>query len=79
MSTTITSAVLEWHTKTRRMGCVAAANWLCKRVDGFYPLRKRFYLPHGSDKNGRFWEHVVATNGIIEIDLAPYANKPKIS
>lgn len=66
----------EWQSKRRRMGCVAATDWFCRRQPEFYPLRRRFYLPSGSDRNGEFWEHVVATNGIIEIDLAPYANRP---
>ena len=57
------------------MGCVSATKWFCQRVKGFHPIRKRYYYPNGSDKNGRYWEHVVASNGVIEIDIAPYANK----
>lgn len=59
------------------MGCVAATDWLCMRVPEFKPLRKRMYLPGGTDKNGLLWEHVVATNGKIIIDLAPYADRSK--
>lgn len=67
----------EWTTKKRRMGCVSAAEWFCERMNGFYPIRKRFYLEGGTEENGNFWEHVVITNGIIEIDVTPYNNKPK--
>lgn len=57
------------------MGCAAATDWFCRRVAGFSPLRVRRYLPSGTDKNGLFWEHVVASNGSVVIDLAPYADR----
>ena len=52
------------------MGCVAATNFFCKRVSGFYPERITRYTP-----TGEIFEHVVATNGSIRIDLAPYADR----
>ena len=57
--------------KTCRMGCVAATNWFCSKVPGFYPKRLTRYT-----ENGEVYEHVVATNGIVVIDLAPYADAP---
>lgn len=74
---TIDEACTEWTTKQRRMGCVAAVDWFCKRVEGFHPLRLRRYMEGGTRANGNFWEHVVATDGNIYIDLAPYADKPR--
>lgn len=71
----IDDAIAKWESRKRRMGCVAATDWFCRRVRGFEPLRLRRYLSGGTDENGRFWEHVVATNGRIVIDLAPYADK----
>lgn len=65
----------EWESKTRSMGCVAATNWFCSKHKTFKPLRKRFYYPGGTDSNGKFWEHVVATDGKIEIDMSPYNNQ----
>jgi len=69
-------ALEEFNSKKRRMGCVSAVNWFCKRVDGFYPLRKTYIIKDGQYK-GEVYQHVVATNGEIEIDVAPYANKPR--
>lgn len=63
-----------WYSKRRRMGCVSATAWLCKRVPRFEPLRLRRYLQGGTDLNGNYWEHVVASDGVITIDLAPYAD-----
>ena len=40
-------ALNEWNSKKRRMGCVSATNWFCKRVDGFVPLRKTFVITSG--------------------------------
>jgi hypothetical protein len=68
----IEQAIKEWTTKSRHMGCVAATNWFIKRVKGFYPKRCSYFT-----KNGEIFEHVVATNGVVTIDLAPYANKPR--
>ena len=53
------------------MGCVAATNWFCKRVAGFYPERLTRYT-----SQGEIFQHVVATDGVIRIDLAPYADRP---
>jgi len=66
----------EWQSKKRRMGCVSATNWFCRRIPKFHPLRLRRYLPNGNDSNGLLWEHVVATDGKVIIDLSPYADKP---
>ncbi len=64
-------AIREWKTKKRRMGCVAASRWFCKRVPGFHPVRLVRYTAKGEK-----FEHVVATDGKIRIDLAPYADDP---
>jgi len=53
------------------MGCVSASQWFTKRVPGFYSERLNRYT-----KDGDFFQHVVATDGIIRIDLSPYADKP---
>ena len=53
------------------MGCVNATKWLCNRVNGFYPERLDRYTC-----DGYVYQHVVATNGLIRIDLSPYADKP---
>jgi hypothetical protein len=73
----IDEALKEWSSKKRRMGCVNATDWFCKRVEGFKPKRLRRYMQGGTDKNYLFWEHVVATNGEIIIDLSPYADGPR--
>lgn len=64
---TIDEAIIEWQLKTRRMGCVATANWFCKRVKGFKPERINRYT-----KSGEVFQHVVAAMGTIRIDLASY-------
>lgn len=64
-------ALTEWYSKRRRMGCVAATDWLCKRVAGYYPERLTRYT-----KDGDKYQHVVATNGVIRIDMAPYNDGP---
>lgn len=69
---TIEQAIAEWRTKNRRMGCVSATDWFCKRVNGFYPIRKTYYT-----MAGEVYQHVVATNGVIELDIAPVNNRPK--
>ena len=68
---TLDNALAEWYSKDRRMGCVAAANWLCKRVPTFRCERLTRY-----SSDGHVYQHVVATNGLIRIDLAPYADAP---
>ncbi len=68
---TLDEAIAEWKTKRRRMGCVSATQWLCRRVPGFQPLRKTFYTAEGE-----IYEHVVAHDGVVEVDLAPYNNGP---
>ncbi len=67
----IDEAIIEWKQKNRRMGCVNATNWFCKRVSGFYPKRITRYT-----KDGYIFQHVVATDGMIVIDIAPYSDKP---
>jgi hypothetical protein len=68
---TIDEAIKKWQSKKRRMGCVSGTNWFCQRVKEFYPERLNRYT-----KNGDLFQHVVATNGIIRIDLTPYADSP---
>lgn len=68
---TIDQALSEWYTKKRRMGCVAASEWFCKRVPGFWCERLTRYT-----ENGELFQHEIATNGRIRIDLAPYADGP---
>ena len=68
----IDEAVSEWSLKNRRMGCVNATKWFCKKVNGFYPKRLTLYTD-----NGEIYQHVVATNGVIDIDISPYACKPR--
>lgn len=66
----IDDALKEWVSKKRYMGCVSATDWFCKRVKEFYPERLDRYT-----EKGELYQHVVATNGIIRIDLAPYADR----
>lgn len=68
----LNSVLKEWQSKTRRMGCVSAAKWFCRRVPSFKPERVKRYT-----KDGEVFEHVVCTDGIIRIDLAPYADQPR--
>ena len=69
--TTITRALLEWESKPRKMGCVAATKWFCKRVQRFRPVRLTRYT-----STGRCFQHVVATDGVIRIDLVPGMDSP---
>ena len=68
---TIDQAIAEWLSKSRRMGCVATADWFCKRVEGFKPKRLTRYT-----KDGEVFQHVIAANGHIQIDLAAYNDGP---
>jgi len=70
----IDAAVAEWQSKNRRMGCVSATDWFCQRVSGFEPERLTRYT-----QEGEVFQHVVATNGKIRIDLAPYADGPDVA
>lgn len=67
----IQAALDEWQSKKRRMGCVSAAEWFCVRVSGFYPERLDRYT-----SQGELYQHVVATNGRVRVDLTPYADRP---
>ena len=67
----IDKALHEWRSKKRRMDCVAATDWFCARVPGFTPLRITRYT-----KEGDTFQHVVATDGLVVIDISPYADKP---
>jgi len=67
---TIDKAIKEWKSKERRMGCVAATYWFCKRVERFQPERMDRYT-----KDGDYFSHVIATDGKIRIDLTPYADR----
>lgn len=66
---TIDNAITEWKAKDRRMGCVSATDWFCKRVVGFIPKRLTRYT-----ESGDIFQHVIATDGIVVIDLASYAD-----
>jgi hypothetical protein len=68
----IDEAVAEWSSKKRSMGCVSATDWFVRCVSGFKPVRLNRYT-----KNGDLFQHVVASNGVVVIDLAPYADLPK--
>lgn len=68
---TIDSAIIEWKAKRRQMGCAAASKWFCCRVAGFVPKRLTRFA-----KSGEVYQHVVATDGRIVIDLAPYSDHP---
>jgi hypothetical protein len=67
----IDNAVKEWQSKKRKMGCVGATKWFCSRVPGFHPERLNRYT-----QTGELFQHVVASNGKIRIDLSPYADVP---
>jgi hypothetical protein len=69
---TIDSAIKEWKSKNRRMGCVNATDWFCSKVPGFYPERLTRYT-----ESGDLFGHVVATDGLVRIDLSPYADRPR--
>jgi hypothetical protein len=69
---TLQQALHEWRSKKRRMGCVSATHWLCSRVNGYRPERLTFYT-----KGGDLYQHVVATDGRVRIDLSPYACRPR--
>ena len=60
-------ALTEWKSKKRRMGCVAATDWFCARVDGYVP--KRLKRPD--------WDHVVAVNLLTcdIVDLTPHLDR----
>ena len=68
---TIDNTIKKWESKRRRMGCVDATNFFCKRNPNFYPERLTRYT-----KEGEIFEHVIATDGKIRIDFAPYMDKP---
>ena len=67
----INEAILDWKSKKRRMGCVAASDWLCSKVQGFRPSRLTRYT-----SSGEIFEHVVATDGLIVVDLVPHLDSP---
>lgn len=68
---TIDRALREWKSKLRKRGCVSAAAWFCSRVPGFKPLRLTRYTD-----SGELYQHVVATDGAIVIDLVPEIDVP---
>jgi hypothetical protein len=67
----IEAALEEWGSKKRRMGCVSATDWFVKRVPGFRPIRLTRYT-----EDGEIFQHVVATDGRIRIDLVPECDVP---
>ena len=64
---TISEAVDEWCSRKRRMGCVSASEWFCKRVKGFKPL-----LVERWTEDGDSFGHVICDNGQIRVDLTPH-------
>jgi len=66
----IALALEEWGTRRRSMGCVSGAEWFCKRVPDFHPVRL------GRLENDVEWEHVIATNGEVTVDLTPHWDIP---
>lgn len=70
---TIDDVLNEWASKNRKMGCVAATSWAIRKLKKykFKALRLTRYTP-----KGEVYQHVVAFNGKIIIDLAPYADAP---
>lgn len=63
---TIDAALALWSKLHRKpTGCVAATYWFCMRVPSFKPLHLQRYT-----KNGDIFQHVVAYNGIVIVDLA---------
>lgn len=69
---TLDACIKEWRSKKRRVGCVGAANFVVKRVKGFKAKRVTRWT-----KQGVCWQHVVATDGEIVIDLLPAADSPR--
>jgi len=69
--TTLKECIAEWRSKKRRMGCVAATDFLCRRVPGFEPVRLTRYTITGEK-----FQHIVATDGVIHVDLAPWNDRP---
>lgn len=51
---TLDEAISEWESKPRKMGCVAATDWLCKRVPRFRPERLRRWMKDGNEKMAIF-------------------------
>ena len=70
---TLDECLTLWTSKKRHMGCVKATQFLCQRVPGFSPKRINRWTASGD-----LFQHVVATNGTIDVDLAPYADKPSL-
>lgn len=68
---TIDDAITEWLSKKRISGCNTATRFLCRRVKGFTAERLTRYT-----KDGEVFQHVVASNGKIRIDLAPHTDRP---
>ena len=68
---TIDETIIEWQRKKRRMGCVSASQWFCKRVDGFWLEGLDRYT-----KDGEYYGHTVCTNGVVRIDLSPENDSP---
>jgi hypothetical protein len=66
-------AIKEWESKHRIMGCVSATEWLCKRLG--FPWKPERLTRWTSE--GEIFQHTVATDGLIRIDLSPYNDRPK--
>lgn len=68
---TIDKALKEWASKHRRMGCVAASEWFCRRVEGFVAIERFRFTP-----KGEYYAHTVCIKGQVIIDLSSYADLP---
>lgn len=72
-SSSIDEVLDEWMSKNRKMGCVAATQWAIRKLKKykFKALRLNRYT-----SDGEVYQHVVAFNGKVIIDLAPYSDAP---
>lgn len=67
----VKQTIREFQTKKQKMGCRSATQWFIRRVPGFRPRRLE-----KTDEEGNTFQHVVATNGEIDIDLVPHLFSP---
>ena len=57
-------AIREWNSKKRRMGCVAAADWFCSRVKGFYPTYRIDGMDISNDNLSPILKNMLISKGI---------------
>jgi len=68
----LAKALTEWASKKRHMGCQSAADFIVNRVPDF---RKEHLDRHTA--TGDYYGHTVVTDGLIRVDVSPYADKPR--